>query len=404
VRALVTEPLRVLVLGPGAAAASDALRFEAFVPHLAKHAVVLVNWTPAEPTVDAGPLEALEAAIGWSDVVVLRRHYRTWHSCLACGFRTMDAAEAGAHGNVARHAIVLAPYFAIRPLIGLLESEPGVLGGRAIVYDTDDDFFSADRAGGADDMLERDLVERILRLADLVTTSTPVLAERMSSRARVPVRVLRNALDPSWYEAGRPDGPDKAPGNPRVVYHGASARLRDYELARTAVDAVAREIPSLRRVWLGGDVARLGDVVDEVRPWVSGLPAFAASLVAARPDIGLAPLTDSPYNRARSELHWLEYALAGAPTIVSGFAGPNPYDVVRDGVDALVARSPADWERHLRSLAASEDLRATLAGRARERVMAEYTVADRAAEWADAYRWAAAHAGVAQPRTAVSGS
>ena len=382
----------------------DALRFEAFVPDLAEHSVELVNWTPGEPTADAGALEKLEAAIGWCEVLVLRRQYRTWHSCVGCGFRTMAAAEAKSHGRWAGHEVVLAPYFAIRPLVGLVEAEPGVLGGRAIVYDTDDDFFTADRAGGPDDMLERDLVERILNVADLVTTSTPVLAERLSSRTTAPVRVLRNALDPSWYEAGQAEGPGTAPGSPRVVYHGAAARLRDYELARTAVDAVARDIPSMRRVWLGGDPGKLGDVVDEVRPWVRGLPAFAASLVAARPDIGLAPLADSPYNRARSELHWLEYALAGAPTIVSGFTGPNPYDVVRDGVDGLVARSDADWERHLRSLAGSADLRATVAGRARERVLGEYTVAGRAAEWADAYRWASGHAGAGQARTAVSGS
>ena len=394
-----TELLRVLVIGPGAAAASDALRFEAFVPDLARHDVELVNWTPGEPTADDGSLQALEAAIGWSDVLVLRRHYRTWHSCLACGMRTMDAGEAGAHGRAAGHPIVLAPYFSIRPLVGLLESEPGVLGKRAIVYDTDDDFFSADRAGGSDDMLERDLVERIMALADLVTTATPVLAERMASHTRAPIRVIRNALDPNWYAAGRRDGRADAPGSPRVVYHGASVRLRDYEIARPAVDAVARDLPSMRRVWIGGEARHLAQVVDEVRPWVRGLQAFAASLVAAGPDIGLAPLLDTPYNRARSELHWLEYALAGAPTIVSGMAGPNPYDVVRDGVDGLVAYSTADWERQLRSLASSEDLRSTIAARARERVLAEYAVADRALEWADAYRWASQHAGVAQPRT-----
>ena len=113
----------------------------------------------------------------------------------------------------------------------------------------------------------------------------------------------------------------------------------------------------------------------------------------ARPDIGLAPLRDTPYNSCRSELHWLEYALAGAPAIVSGVAGPGPYDPVRDGVDGLVAHSPADWERHLLALVCSPDLRAEIAGRARERVLLDYTVSARAGEWADAYRWAAEHAG-----------
>ena len=401
------DTLRVLVIGPGAAGASDALRFEALIPELANHGLELVSWTPGDPGDAAtgspeASFEALETVLSWSDVVVLRRHYRTWHACLGCGLRTLDAAQAGSHGSASGHQVVLAPYFAIRPLVSLLEAEPGVLGNRAIVYDTDDDIFSADLPQGAEDVLERELVERILALADLVTTATPVLAERLAPRTRSPVRVIRNALDPRWYEAGRPDDPLQAPGDPRVVYHGVPVRLRDYEVARPAVDAAAREIPTLRRVWLGGDGPELAAAVDEVRPWVGGLPAFAASLVAARPDIGLAPLVDTPYNCARRELHWLEYAMAGAPTIVSGLDGPGPYDVVRDGVDGLVARSRADWERHLRSLAASPDLRHELAARARERVLADYTVAARAPEWAAAYRWASEHVGVGQGRTGAS--
>lgn len=395
-----TDALRVLVIGPGAAGASDALRFEALVPGLARQAIELVSWTPGDPTAEVDPFGAIEAAVGWSDVLVLRRHYRTWHACVVCGFRTLEPAEARGHGAKSEHSVVPAPYFAVRALVGLLKAEPHVLGKRAILYDTDDDIFSADLAPGAEDILERDLVEQMLRLADLVTAATPVLAERLARRTNAPVRVIRNALEPSWYEAGRRDEPAEAPGDPRVVYHGATVRLRDYEVARGAVDAVARDCATLRRVWLGGDPERLAGVVDEVRPWVRGAPEFAAALVAARPDIGLAPIQDTPYNRARSELHWLEYALAGAPTIVSGLDGPGPYDVIRDGVDGLVARGRADWERQLRSLVASPGLRSELVARARERVMAEYTVATRAPSWADAYRWAAEHAGAGRARTA----
>ena len=290
------------------------------------------------------------------------------------------------------HDVVEAPFAAVRPLVGLLEAEPMALGGRALVYETDDDIFSADLPPGAEDMLERDLVERILGLAHLVTTTTPVIAERLAARTKAPVRVIRNAVDPAWYDAAAPPDPAGTPGDPRVVYHGVKGRIRDFELARPALDAVAAAHPGLRRVWLGSTAPEVAALVDEVRPWVAGLPEFAAALVAAAPHIGLAPIEDTAYNRARSELHWIEYAMAGAPAVVSGFHGPGPYDVVRDGVDGLVARTPAEWGRHLEALASSRDLRAEIAGRARERVLSEYTLESRAGEWADAYRWAAEHA------------
>ena len=85
--------------------------------------------------------------------------------------------------------------------------------------------------------------------------------------------------------------------------------------------------------------------------------------------------------------------MAGAPTIATAFEGPGPYDVIRDGEDGLLARTPADWARQLRRLAASAWLRSELAGLARERVLASYTLPVRAAEWADTFRWAATHGG-----------
>ena len=73
--------------------------------------------------------------------------------------------------------------------------------------------------------------------------------------------------------------------------------------------------------------------------------------------------------------------------------GGGPYEVIRDGVDGLLARNKAEWRDNLRQLAASPQMREELAGRARERVLTEYDVHQRAAEWADAFRWAAEHAG-----------
>jgi glycosyltransferase involved in cell wall biosynthesis len=344
------------------------------------------------------------AAIAWADVILFRRFTSTHSVCTECEAVFSGPTEHERHLRESGHFSVPTDVF-LRPIVELMAAHPGILGGRAIVYETDDDPLDfPDWTGlGPTARRERDLVESVLGLADLVTTTTPILARRLAGVTEAPIRVIRNAVDPAWYAPHRPDGHPDAPGYPRVVYHGVPVRLRDYEVARPAVDAVALEVPDLRRVWLGAaNEPRVLAAVDEVRPWVDGASEFGAALVAARPDIGLAPLVDEPFNRARSELHWLEYSLAGAATIVSGFGGGGPYDVVRDGVDGLVAYSPADWGRHLRSLAASPDLRSELAGRARERVLAEYTAAVRAPEWADAYRWAAEHAGMARVRTAVA--
>jgi glycosyltransferase involved in cell wall biosynthesis len=339
-------------------------------------------------------------AIAWADVILFRRFHSTHSVCTECEAVFAGPEEHERHLAASGHYSVPTDRL-FRAIVGLIAARPDVLGGRALVYETDDDLLNCpDWTGlGPTARRERDLVKTLLGLADLVITTTPVLARRLAGAAGAPVRVIRNALEPAWYSASEPDGPVDAPGGPRVVYHGVPVRLRDYEIARPAVDAAAGEFPDLRRVWLGAaNEPLVVAAVDEVRPWVDGSAEFAAALVGARPDIGLAPLRDEPFNRAKSELHWLEYSMAGAATIVSGFEGGGPYDVVRDGVDGLVARSSADWRRHLRSLAGSRELRAEIAGRARERVLADYSVLTRAPEWADAYKWAADHAGIGRSR------
>jgi glycosyltransferase involved in cell wall biosynthesis len=178
-----------------------------------------------------------------------------------------------------------------------------------------------------------------------------------------------------------------------LLFYGVSARLRDYAVCRDAVDETALANPDARRVWIGSDDPAVRAVADEVQGYLRSAPAFARSLVAARPDIGLAPIVDEPFNQSRSELHWLEYSMAGAATVASRLMGGGPYDAIRDGVDGLLARNKGQWRDALRTLAGSPGLRADLAGRARERVLAQYRAADRAMEWAAAYRWAAENAG-----------
>jgi glycosyltransferase involved in cell wall biosynthesis len=101
------------------------------------------------------------------------------------------------------------------------------------------------------------------------------------------------------------------------------------------------------------------------------------------------------HSAPKSELHWVEYAAAGAVTIASRCRPEGPYDVMADGVDGFLVDTPAQWSERLTELIGSRDLREQVAGRARERVAVEYAAESRAAEWAAVYRWTTRHAGIA---------
>jgi hypothetical protein len=357
---------------------------------------------PIEEAYKAGKVELDKRPIEWADVVMLRRYYNTSMRCGLytniendqCGFVTRDDDEAmrHEHGYRRQDDITRLMWPAFR------DSWTG-----GIVYETDDDHFNIKSWNGyyGDVIGEHDLITDMARRADLVTTATPILAQRYG-RFNKNIRVVRNAIDPDLYvkDTPRPEG-----DLPRLVYYGSTARLRDYGgriVTRDKVDgggyalqAVQENQHRLRRVFLGTNVGTaevIAQLFDEQTPYIVGIAAFAKALANSHGDIGIAPLGGDDFDRAKSELHWLEYAMCDMAFIGQRYNGEGPYSVVRNGVDGLLARGSQEWHDAVKKLATSPDLRAELAGRAKERVLAEYDYRQRAAEWADAFRYAAENA------------
>ena len=412
-----SEPIHVLVYGSIGEGVCDLYRLGMYRERLAALGVEMRTWgdfndylvnVPAgyeHRIADAfrdGVAQIDRAPIDWADVIVFRRWYALTSACNDCD--TVGESDAALVAHCARTGHT--PNFPDRIVAALVASfveHPEILRGRAIVYETDDDLLTHLPWLGTHRRLlaDRWLIEKMARRADLVTVTTPVLAAALG-RLNDEVRVVRNAIDPQWY-ADAPTGP-RPEGDPRILYYGGGSRTRDYEVCRDAIDDVARRDPRVRRVWLGSTAPAIRAMVDEALPYVQGVPAFARALAGARPDIGVAPVVGDDGNRAHSELHWLEYSMVGAATIASRTTGGGPYDVIRDGIDGLLARNKSQWREQLRRLAASQTLREDLAGHARERVLAEYSADKRAQEWADAYRWAAEHGGRgALPRLHAAG-
>jgi Glycosyl transferase family 2/Glycosyl transferases group 1 len=398
------EPLHVLVYGSIDAGACDSVRLGVYRELLRDHGIEMRTWgeindyrvqIPAayadrlDDAIRDGVASVDMSPIDWADVLVFRRWYGTVHACDDCDFAGPDAAALAAHASTAGHQPVTRDRI-VRSLLGSIETDPAVLRGRAVVYELDDDLFSPQPWLGFYRRLQgdRDLIERFARRADLVTVTTPALA-RSLGRYNSAVRVIRNAVDPERYKDVEPE---TGPRPLSFLYYGVAPRRHDYEICRDAVDAAARTHGGTR-IWLGSDEPEIRALVDRAYPYENDPAGFAARLAAARPAIGLAPVGQDDFSRGHSELHWLEYSMAGAATVASRTMGGGPYDVIRDGVDGLLARNKAEWREKLDRLAGSADMRQELAGRARERVLAEYDVRKRAAEWADAFRWAADHAG-----------
>jgi hypothetical protein len=89
--------------------------------------------------------------------------------------------------------------------------------------------------------------------------------------------------------------------------------------------------------------------------------------------VGLMPLDDSPWTRAKCSFKLLQYMALGIPAVASP-VGMNR-EVMEDGVNALVASSSSDWFDAIDRLLSDRELAARIARAGRDTVEQRYSLA-----------------------------
>ena len=190
--------------------------------------------------------------------------------------------------------------------------------------------------------------------------------------------------------------------NPRVALVPSAVSLDRYEAA--GWPHTDRTRGAIRIGWLGSSstVKYLRHLVEPLRQlaaeghgielMIAGVGSQAASLPAfrgitvtftpsyadrdipslvSRYDIGVMPLDDGPWERAKCAMKALIYMAAGKPAICSR-VGENPY-VIEDGVNGFLAESEAEWTAKLRALISDPQLCAEMGRRGRKTVEERYS-------------------------------
>jgi glycosyltransferase involved in cell wall biosynthesis len=95
--------------------------------------------------------------------------------------------------------------------------------------------------------------------------------------------------------------------------------------------------------------------------------------VSDHAEIGIMPLQDTPYQRAKCGLKLLEYMAAGLPAIASP-VGINAEILQRSGAGRAASTSD-EWASALAELCADSGLRARLGARGRSYCVEHYSIA-----------------------------
>ena len=302
-----------------------------------------------------------------------------------------DAYHDTVTGRIIRPVIDADVVVLQRPLVkAVVEAIPRIQSlGIAVVVEVDDDFHALPKGHGArkgtsvenDPTYNRMWLRRACEQADLVTVTTPALAERYGAHGRV--AVLPNLVPASYLTV--PSTPPRESA-PTVGWTGSVVtHIGDLEVMGGVVPGVLEETGARFVSWGVGLTEEALGVKGRVRPWADLRGAYPRQV--ADLDVGLVPLADNEFCRAKSALKGLEYAALGVPFVCS----PRD-DYLRLGREVLpmvlVADDPETWRAALTVLLTSPDRRAEIAGLNREAARTQ-TYEEHAGNWWTAWRTAA---------------
>ncbi len=234
---------------------------------------------------------------------------------------------------------------------------------------------------------DRAVVAGICGLADLITVATEELAAVYRNVARhTPVAVLPNRIDVcDWAVLRRL--PRTSIDRPVVIgYSGSHAHTRDFLSIADAVWKILRARQNAVLRVLGCEPFPVpADLAERVqtRSWVN-VAEHRRAIADLHADIALAPLVDTPFNRSRSPLKWLQYSALHAVTIASAI--PPYYGVIQDGIDGYLAADADEWEQRLLGMIDNPVVRNSIAGSAFRRVVRDFDLHSDAAARLQAYQ------------------
>lgn len=188
----------------------------------------------------------------------------------------------------------------------------------------------------------------VLNASDIVTVSTPYLADRAKAFVHCPIEVIYNTVDVAKFiPVEHTDS-----HIPTVGWVGSTGhRSNDLEILRGIIPPLywAEELklqhsghhdnnPSLASKWKLPEKA--------VKTLLACEPEDYPSILTM--DVGIAPLNDMPFNHAKSDIKLLEYSAAGIPWIGSALSSYT--QLVEDWGIGRVAKRPKNWISHLKAL------------------------------------------------------
>jgi glycosyltransferase involved in cell wall biosynthesis len=205
-------------------------------------------------------------------------------------------------------------------------------------------------------------LDHLMALSDGVVAGNQFLREYATQHAprawRVPTSVDTGKYEPHDHDHG---------GLITLGWIGTPITAKYLELLRRPVERLAREA-AVRFLVIGAEAPDWQGVDGQSQPWSEKREAELVRWM----DIGLMPLEDTPWERGKCGLKLLQYMASGVVPVGSDL-GANR-EILEHGTNGFLCRTEQEWTDCLFQLARDPGLRIEVGRRARQKVVAEYSV------------------------------
>lgn len=239
--------------------------------------------------------------------------------------------------------------------------------GVPIVADYDDAIFhryDTHRFGIVRALLGRK-IDKVMAASVLVTAGNPYLAERAQCAGAQNVRIVPTVLDTSSYQPAVAGPPRE---HTAIGWIGTPETWAVFAHAYTPfLTGLCRETDSIVLA-VGADEKLCEEPEIMFLPWSEDTEVE----LIQRMDIGIMPLSDTPWARGKCGYKLIQYMACGLPVVASP-VGVNR-DIVEHGVNGFLASTNAEWRQALETLIADPDLRQRMGRAGRARVESQYSL------------------------------
>ena len=228
--------------------------------------------------------------------------------------------------------------------------------GQIIVNDLDDWYWGLDPRNNAFDSSHpktnprenRNHYKGVLASSDLVIVSTTYIRDRISPWVRCPIVVNKNMIDVSAFTPLEHTDTTV----PRVGWAGSTShRSGDLETMRGTLPPLVRNgTITLQHSGHHESATPVHEILGLGEDEVFRVPLVEPHLYPSSltMDIGIAPLNDTPFNHAKSDIKALEYSASGIPWVASPMTAYK--ELANDWGVGRLAKNGQQWNRHLREL------------------------------------------------------